>query len=80
MEGLTEVGLSPEHLVSILVLHVFATIIVGDGTPKGLGIGTELAGQGTSEASEVLAGSLTKCKCRLFAQRITARAPDFGGR
>jgi hypothetical protein len=33
------------------VLHVFATIIVGDGAPKGLGIGAELAGQGASEAS-----------------------------
>jgi hypothetical protein len=60
MEGLTEVGLSPEHLVSILVLHVFATIIVGDGTPKGLGIGTELAGQGTSEASGGLGRELNQ--------------------
>ncbi len=51
MEGLAEVGLSSQHLVSILVLYVFATIIVGDGAPKGLGIGAELASQGVSEAS-----------------------------
>jgi hypothetical protein len=58
MEGLTEVGLSPQHLVSILVLHVFATIIVGDGAPEGLGIGAELAGQGASEVSGGLSGEL----------------------
>lgn len=51
MEGLAEVGLSPQYLVSILMLYVFATIIVGDGAPKGSGIGAELAGQGASEAS-----------------------------
>lgn len=58
MEGLTEVGLGPEHFVSILVLHVFATIIIGDGAPKGLGIGAELAGQGASEASGGLSREL----------------------
>ena len=51
MEGITEVELSPQHLVSILVLHVFATIIVGDGARQGLGVGAELANQGASETS-----------------------------
>jgi hypothetical protein len=30
MEGFTEVGSSSQHLVSILTLHIFATIIIGD--------------------------------------------------
>ena len=60
MEGFAEVGLSPQHLVSILVLHVFATIIVGDGAPKGLGIGAELAGQGASETSGGLSRELNQ--------------------
>jgi hypothetical protein len=30
MEGFTEVGSSSQHLVSILMFHIFATIIVGD--------------------------------------------------
>jgi hypothetical protein len=51
MEGLVEVGLSPQYLVSIMMLHAFATIIVGDGTSKGLGTGAEVAGQSASEAS-----------------------------
>jgi len=30
MEGFTDVGLSSQHLVGILMLHVFATIVIGD--------------------------------------------------
>jgi hypothetical protein len=58
MEGLAEVGLSPQYLVTIFMFHVFATIIVGDGAPKGLRIGAKLAGQGTSEASGCLGREL----------------------
>jgi hypothetical protein len=60
MEGFAEVGLGPQHLVSILMFHVFATIIVGDGAPKGLGIGAELTGQCTSEASGGLGRELNQ--------------------
>ena len=60
MKGLTEVRLSPQHPVSILVPHVFATIIVGNGASKGLRIGAELAGQGASEASGGLGRELNQ--------------------
>ncbi len=49
MEGFTEVGLGSQHLVSILMLHVFATIIIGDRAQKRLGVAAESAGEGTSQ-------------------------------
>lgn len=50
MEGFTEVGLGSQHLVSILMLHVFATIIIGDRAEKGLRVAAEFTGEGTSQA------------------------------
>jgi hypothetical protein len=50
MEGFTEVGVGSQHLVSILMFHVFATIIIGDGAEKRLRVAAESAGEGTSQA------------------------------
>jgi hypothetical protein len=50
MEGFTEVGLGSQHLVSILMLYVFATIIIGDRAQKGLRVAAEPTGEGTSQA------------------------------
>jgi hypothetical protein len=50
MEGFTEVGLGSQHLVSILMFHVFATIIIGDGAEKRLRVVAESAGEGTPQA------------------------------
>jgi len=50
MERFTEVGLGSQHLVSILMFYVFATIIIGNGAKEGLGVAAESTGEGTSKA------------------------------
>lgn len=50
MERFTEVGLGTQHFVSILMLYIFATIIIGNGAKQGLGVAAESTGQSTSKA------------------------------